>query len=104
MVLPTGVSPRLGQALRQRFSGCGESRCAYKLRLSAAMYAQMYAQSWVRFRVGVDWSKVSCPYHSMLTLLVMPQQLGKINLITLLFAGHLFLLVLPPEKQLDFPC
>ena len=46
MVLPTGVSPRIGQASRQRFSGCGERRCAYKLRLSAAMYAQMYAQTW----------------------------------------------------------
>jgi hypothetical protein len=48
MVLPTGVSPRMDMASRQRFSGCGESRCAYKLRLSAAMYAQMYAQTWVQ--------------------------------------------------------
>ena len=45
MVLPTGVSPRLGQAFRQRFSPPGESRYACKLQLSAAMYAQMYAQS-----------------------------------------------------------
>ena len=35
-----------GLAFRQRFSGCGERRCAYKLQLSAAMYAQMYAQTW----------------------------------------------------------
>ena len=45
MVLPTGVSPRIGQASRHRFSPPGERRCAYKLQLSAAMYAQMYAQS-----------------------------------------------------------
>ena len=45
MVLPTGVSPGIGQASRQRFSASGERRCAYKLQLSAAMYAQMYAQS-----------------------------------------------------------
>ena len=50
MVLPAGVSPRIGQASRQRFSGCGESRGAYKLRLSAAMYAQMYAQT-----LGSEW-------------------------------------------------
>ena len=48
MVLPTGVSPRIGQASRQRFSGCGEQRYAYKLQLSAAMVAQMYAQTWIQ--------------------------------------------------------
>ena len=42
----------MGQAVRQRFSGCGERRCAYKLRLSAAMYAQMYAQL-----LGSQWSQ-----------------------------------------------
>lgn len=45
MVLPTGVSARIGMAFRQRFSGYGEGRRAYKLRLSAAMYAQGYAQT-----------------------------------------------------------
>jgi hypothetical protein len=45
MVLPTGVSPRMDMASRQCFSGCEESCCAYKLRLSAAIYDQMYAQT-----------------------------------------------------------
>ena len=73
MVLPTGVSPRIGQASRQRFSGCGERRCAYKLRLSAAMYAQMYAQSWGHSSGGLAWPSSSHPQHSMVPPLVTPQ-------------------------------
>ena len=73
MVLPTGVSPRIGQAFRQRFSGCGESRCANKLRLSAAMYAQMYAQSWGHSSGGVDSPYQSSPQHCTLPEESMPQ-------------------------------
>jgi hypothetical protein len=46
MVLPTGVSPRSARVSSQRFRPPGESRCAYKTRLFAAMCAQMDAQAW----------------------------------------------------------
>jgi hypothetical protein len=39
----------MGMASRQRFSGCGESRCAYKLRLSAAIYVQTRGQQLALF-------------------------------------------------------
>ena len=46
MVLPMEVSLRMGVASRQRFGGFENGRCATKLRLSAAMVAQMVAQTW----------------------------------------------------------
>jgi hypothetical protein len=56
MVLSTGVSPRMGVASCQRFSGYGERRCAYKLRPSAAMVAQMYTQT-VGSAVWLGWPR-----------------------------------------------
>ena len=59
-------------ATRQRFSGCGEWRCAYKLRLSAAMYAQMYAQP-LGYNSGGEVSPYSSePQHSKAPSMVTP--------------------------------
>ena len=44
MVLQTAVSLEFGVARSVRLKGRRVSRCAYNLRLSGAMYAQMYAQ------------------------------------------------------------
>jgi hypothetical protein len=48
----------MDMASRQRFSVCGESRCAYKLRLPAPIYAQMYAQSWGQTQTALSIGSV----------------------------------------------
>jgi len=59
----SGVSPRIGQVSLQRFSLHQQGRCAYKLPLSAATYAQMLTQTFgsaVGVVVGTGLSHSSC--------------------------------------------